>query len=95
MHTLYTLNRQRFCHCSTVQFTREAVRTVIKMLDGSTKQATYKQIAERLNDPNAPAYKVNEVERPYHARDIRTLVNKLFPKALDVQQMIAHLNNLK
>ena len=65
------------------------------MLDGSTTQATYKQIAERLNDPNAPAYKVNEQERPYVTRDIRTLVNRLFPKAFDVQQMIAHLNNLK
>ena len=66
------------------------------MLDGSTSQSTYKQIADRLNDPNASTNsKVNEQERPYVTRDIRTLVNRLFPKALDVQQMIAHLNNLK
>ena len=64
-----------------VQYTRAAVKTVIKMLDGSTSQLTYQQISDRLNDPNAAhAYKVNEMERDYVARDIRRLANILFPK---------------
>lgn len=66
-----------------IQYTREAVKTVINMLDGSKSQMTYKQIADRLNDPNAAhAYKVNEMERTYVARDIRRLANLLFPKVL-------------
>ena len=45
-----------------IQYTREAVKTVISMLDGSKSQMTYNQIADRLNDPNAAsAYKVNAV----------------------------------
>lgn len=66
-----------------VQYTRQAVKTVISMLDGSKTQLTYAQIADRLNDPNAAsAYRVNETERRYVARDIRRLANILFPKVL-------------
>ena len=64
----------------SIQFTPQAVRTVIQMLDGSSNQSTYRQIADRLNDPNTTAYKVNEQERSYNQRDVRNLVDKLFPK---------------
>ena len=53
-------------------------------------------MADRLNDPHAAtAYKVNEQERDFKPRDIRRLVDTLFPKTLDAQHTIAHLERLK
>ena len=65
-----------------MRYTPEAVRTAISMLIGDSRtHSTYRQIADRLNDEHAQsAYKVNEGFRDYKPRDIRRLVDKMFPK---------------
>ena len=69
-----------------MSYTKEAVRTAINMLGTNRQQATYKQIAERLNDPNsAHAYKCNENERDYNSHDIRRLIKLLFPPVQGVR----------
>ena len=65
-----------------MRYTPAAVRTVITMLTGDSRtHSTYRQIAARLNDEHAKsAYRVNEQFRDYNTRDVRRLVDMLFPK---------------